>query len=101
MQPLPEIEQAEFQATIPSSWGRIPAKPVNARKRRPAWAQTTAGTFLRALGPKALRRWEVADLYWLRNLRAREVAERLSMTVKAVTRILERLKSPRMGDRIA
>lgn len=66
-------------------------KPVNSRKGRPAWAMDDQKLYLRCVGERAARRFQIATMYWRENKTAKEIAEALDMNTPAVEMILVRL----------
>jgi hypothetical protein len=61
------------------------------RKDRPEWATSVPKIRAKLLRP-AIRRVQIAYLYWGCGLSAREISEDLRMTQKAVEKIIERLR---------
>jgi hypothetical protein len=79
-----------------NAWSQIPHKTVR-QKQRPTWAQDHAKLIERVFGPRGMRRWKIACLYWLSGMTALAIAEQLGTTKSAVERVIFRLKHPRHG----
>jgi hypothetical protein len=62
-------------------------------RQRPEWATSDGALMRRVFGPRGMRRWECACLYWRHNWTAPRIAEHLGMTVGAVEQILFRITS--------
>lgn len=62
------------------------------RKPLPVWANDDHSLRLHILGP-ALRRYRIAYLYWRVGMSAREVADEIETTVKAVENVVHKLNS--------
>jgi DNA-directed RNA polymerase specialized sigma24 family protein len=63
-------------------------KPVSNRKSRPAWAMDRKTLALRAFGKAAIRRWHIAQAYWIENKSAREIARELRTSIGSVKRTI-------------
>lgn len=62
------------------------------RKNTPAWANKDSSLVARALSPRSVRRIRTAYLYWRCNWNAREIAEELKTTVKAVELMIYKMR---------
>jgi DNA-binding MarR family transcriptional regulator len=66
-------------------------KPVNNRRYRPSWATNEKQLMLHCVGNRPMIRFEIAQMYWLRNMSAKEIAAKMKMTKHNVEMILHRL----------
>jgi hypothetical protein len=66
-------------------------KPVDSRKRRPAWSMDDQKLMLHCVGERPMLRYKIALMYWRQNMTAKDIAEALDMNTPAVEMILVRL----------
>lgn len=66
-------------------------KPVANRRIRPAWATNDKQLMEKCVGPDAMRRFKIAQMYWRQGMTAKDIATVLDMSVNAVEVILHRL----------
>jgi predicted transcriptional regulator len=73
------------------SYELLKHKPVNSRKSRPAWALNDRELMLRCVDTQSQLRFQVAQMYWQKNMTAEDVAAAVGLTRSAVKMILSRL----------
>lgn len=66
-------------------------KPVNSRKARPSWALNDRLLMLKCVGKHSTNRFQIAQMYWQKNMTASDIAIALDMRVNAVELVLFRL----------
>lgn len=66
-------------------------KPVNNRRSRPPWAMNDRELMLRCVGKRHAMRFQIAQMYWQKNMSADDIATVVGMSVGAVKMILSRL----------
>lgn len=66
-------------------------KPVNNRKTRPVWAMDDRQLMLKCVGKRHALKFQIAQMYWQKNITAQDIATAVGMKLKAVELILIRL----------
>lgn len=66
-------------------------KPVANRRTRPTWATDDKQLMEKCVGPDAMRRFKIAQMYWRQGMTARDIATTLDMTPNAVEVVIHRL----------
>lgn len=66
-------------------------KTVANRQTRPDWVLDNKTLMEICVGPRGMRRFQIAQMYWRQNMTAKDIATVLEMSVKAVERVIERL----------
>ena len=87
IQELVADETADPEAANPA----IYYKPLNARRNRPARAETDKSLLLHLMDAKFLRRLRIAYLYWRENKPAKDIAEELGLSLYTVKHVIQRL----------
>lgn len=72
------------------TWG-LQNKPTNNRRNRPAWALNDKSLMVKCVGKRAALRFQVAQMYWQKNMTSQDIAKALELTHGAVRMILNRL----------
>jgi DNA-binding NarL/FixJ family response regulator len=83
-----DTSKAELQEWIPQGFQVYTAR--RPRKNVPEWARSNRSLMARIFQP-AIRRYNIAYLYWRVGWTAKEIAEELGQTVSSVKRVIERL----------
>jgi hypothetical protein len=65
------------------------------KRNVPIWAQSKKALWLRVAGPRLLRRYDIAELYWLQSWPASRIARHLGVSVGAVKQVLNRIRGTR------
>lgn len=66
-------------------------KPTANRRTRPAWATNDKQLMEKCVGPDAMRRFKIAQMYWRQGMSAKDIATTLDMNAHAVEMIINRL----------
>jgi len=90
---LEEIQELVAEETIDPDAANpaIYYKPLDARRNRPAWAETDKSLLLHLMDAKFIRRLRIAYLYWRENKPAREIAATLGMNLNTIKSIIHRM----------
>lgn len=66
-------------------------KIVSNRKARPYWATDDKQLMLRCVGKRHMIRFQIAQMYWQKNMTAKDIAAYLGMNTHAVEVTISRL----------
>jgi len=95
--PKPRGEDYEGRSSL------LRYKPADNRKNRPSWVKSemTKTTIRHAIGEAAWKRYEVVTMYWQDNLKAKQIAHRLGISLNTVNTIIRRVTAKEKAERNA